>query len=155
MKPATLIAAIIVTAAVVAVPASAAASNTGDTVRYTSTNAQNTDLDLGEPGPGPGDLQVFTDDAVRNGTKIGFEAGECRLIVFTPDRLVGHCHVTVVLAGGTLTAQGAFQENPQQGPVGYTWAITGGTGRYRASTGELTGTFVPNTNDVHVIIRLA
>jgi hypothetical protein len=155
MKPAALIAIVIATAAVVAVPASAGASNTGDTLRYTSTNPQNTDLDLAEPGPGPGDLQVFTSDAVRNGTKVGYEAGECRLIVLTADRLLAHCHVTVALAGGTLTAQGVFQENPQQGPTGYTWAITGGTGRYRASTGELTGTFIPNTNDVHVVIRLA
>ena len=40
MRPAALIA--VVAAAAIAIPASAVASNTGDTVRYTSTNAAST-----------------------------------------------------------------------------------------------------------------
>jgi hypothetical protein len=140
-------------ATLLATPATAAASG-GDAISYTSTNPQNTDIDLAAPGPSTGDLQVFVNDAVRNGTKIGYETGQCQVTALTETRLIAHCHVTVVLPGGTLTAQGVFQENPQQGPTAYTWAVTGGTGRYTARRGEITGTFVPNTENVNITIRL-
>jgi len=139
--------------ATLAVPASA--GEDGLTIRYLSTNSNNTDIDLGPPGFSVGNMQVFTNDAVRNGKKIGYEAGECQIVLLTDTRLAAHCVVTLVLADGELTAQGVFQENLAEGPKGVRWAITGGTGRYRGAAGEAVGEFVPNTDDVNVTIRLS
>jgi len=135
-----------------AVPAFA--GENGRTIRYLSTNPTNTDLDLGARGFSVGNMQVFTNDAVRNGEKIGYEAGECQIVLLTDTRLVAHCVQTLVLADGELTAQGVFQENLAEGPKGVRWAITGGTGRYRGATGEAVGEFVPDTDDANVTIRL-
>jgi|1186.fasta_scaffold266144_2 hypothetical protein len=121
---------------VLAAPAAAA-----PTLRFTTVAQQNTDLDLGTPGPGAGDVQVTLDDVQRDGHSVGFSTGQCTIAVFTESRLVGACTTTLVLRDGSLTAQGAFEENPQEGPDGFRWAVTGGTGRYRGASGELTGTF--------------
>lgn len=125
------------------------------TLRWTSTNPQNTDLDLGQPGPGPGDAQVFRGELRRDGRLIGEEAGSCSIAQFTATRLVVACTSTARFAdGSSLTLQGMVVENPQQGPTSARWAITGGTGRYRSASGELTGRFVPNTDTVNVTATL-
>jgi hypothetical protein len=134
-----------------AMPADATSSRT---IRYLSTNAQNTDLDLGTPGLSAGDQQVFINDAVRNSKTIGYEAGSCQLVTVGTHRLVASCHETIVLPGGTLTSEFVFEEDPTQGPVGLTLAITGGTGRYRSASGEGTATFIQNTDDLRVVIHL-
>jgi len=150
--PAIALATAAILATTLAIPASA--SKDGQTIRYLDTNPINTDLDLGAPGLSAGDVQVFTSDAVRNGNKIGYQAGECRIVLVTDQRLVAHCVGTLVLAHGTLTAQGVFEEDFAQGPESLTQAITGGTGRYRGATGEAVAEFVPNTDDANVTIRL-
>jgi hypothetical protein len=141
-----------VLAATLAAPA--AASHHGRTIRYLSTNPNNTDIDLGEPGLSAGDVQAFTNDAVRNGKRIGYEAGECRIVLLDAPRLVAHCHSTLVLTHGTLTSQGVFEEDMSEGPKGLTCAITGGTGRFRGASGEGVGVFVANTDDVTVTVTL-
>jgi hypothetical protein len=72
----------------------------------------------------------------------------------TGQRLVAHCENTLVLAHGTLSSQGVFEEDMAEGPTGFTWAITGGTGRYRGASGEAVGVFVSDTDDVNVTITL-
>ena len=136
----------------VAVPAAA-----GDHPLRLTTVAvpdRNTDLDLGAPGPSAGDAQVFLDDVQRDGETVGTSAGSCTLVAFTETRLVGACSATLTLPEGTLTAQGAFDEDPSAGPGGFVWAVTGGTGRYTGAGGEVTGTFRPDSDIVDLEIDL-
>src|SRR3954466_9762421 len=88
----------------------------------TTIAAHNTDLDLGDPGPSAGDTQVFLDDVQRDGETVGTSAGSCTLTLFTESRLVGACSATLTLPRGTITAQGAFDEDPRVGPSGFVWA---------------------------------
>lgn len=128
-------------------------------IRYVSTDPQNTDIDLGEPGLSPGDRQVFVNKAVRNGKQIGYEVGEALIVEVTkdgdePTGLKATLNSTLVLADGTITLSGVFIEDFAQGPVGAKGAVTGGTGRYRGATGQAVGQFVPGTDDVKTTIRL-
>lgn len=137
--------------AVTAAPASAIKDHT---IRYLSTNPVNTDIDLGAPGLSAGNKQVFTNDAVRDGKKIGFEAGECTVVLVTKERLAAHCVSTLVLEAGTITTQGVFQEVLRDGPRTLTTAVTGGTGRYRGASGQGLAVFIPNTDNGNVTISL-
>ncbi len=115
---------------------------------------RNTDLDLGQPGPSAGDTQVFLDDVQRDGRTVGTSAGSCTLTTISDTRLAGACTATLILSEGSLTTQGAFDEDPATGPAGYTWAVTGGTGRYAEAAGEVVGAFRPGTDTVDLEVRL-
>jgi hypothetical protein len=123
-------------------------------LRLSTEVIRNTDLDLGDPGPSAGDTQVFLDDVRRDGRSIGTSVGSCTLAEFTETRLIGQCTATLTLPKGTITAQGVFDENPGEGPTGFIWAVTGGTGRYTDAGGEVTGTFRPDSDVVDLEIRL-
>ena len=150
----TLIAAVLAGAGslLVAVPAAAG----DDPLRLTTIAVpdRNTDLDLGDPGPSAGDTQVFLDDVQRDGETVGTNAGSCMLAVFTETRLAGTCTATLMLPEGTITTQGATDEDPSVGPTGFVWAVTGGTGRYAGAGGEVTGTFRPGTDIVDLEVDL-
>jgi hypothetical protein len=125
------------------------------TLRLTTSNPQNTDLDLGEPGPSAGDAQVFLDEVHRSGRLVGSSAGVCTLTAMSETRIVVSCATTLTFTdGSTLTTHGVSDENPQVGPTSFRWAVTGGTGRYRGAAGEVVGTFVPNSDNVELVIRL-
>jgi hypothetical protein len=112
-------------------------------------------LDLGEPDVSPGDMEISLDDVQRRGRTIGVAAGQCTLIEFTPDRLVASCTATLLLSEGSLVLQGANDEDPNVGPTGFEWAVTGGTGRYTGARGEAAGTFQSDPVDrVDWVIRL-
>ena len=115
---------------------------------------RNTDLDLGQPGPSAGDTQVFLDDVQRDGRTVGTSAGSCTLTTISDTQLAGACTATLILPEGSLTTQGAFDEDPATGPAGYTWAVTGGTGRYAEAAGEVVGAFRPGTDTVDLEVRL-
>ena len=141
------------TAAVVAV---APAASADQTLHLTTVKVsdQSTELDLGAPGASTGDTEIFVDEVQRRGKAVGSAAGSCTVALVSETRLVGLCTTTILLPEGTLTTQGAFDENPQQGPQGYRWAVTGGTGRYTGTTGEAIGTFRPDSDIIDVVIRL-
>lgn len=113
-------------------------------------------LDLGDPGDSLGDQFHFTSDLIevtRRGVgppppgaigpherKIGEDGGVCSVARIAPDRATTyHCVGTNSLPLGQITAQGlvtyaageAFRQEP------YSFAITGGTGRYRKARGEV------------------
>jgi allene oxide cyclase-like protein len=134
----------------VAVPAAAG----DDPLRLTTVAVRNTDLDLGDPGPSAGDTQVFLDDVQRDGETVGTNAGSCTVTTFTETQLVAACTATLMLPKGTLTTQGVFDEDPSAGPAGFVWAVTGGTGRYAAAGGEVTGTFRPDSDIVDLEVDL-
>lgn len=113
-------------------------------------------LDLGDPGDSLGDQFHFTSDLIqpsRSGvgppprgagapqeTKIGEDGGACSVARIAPDGATTyHCVGTNSLPLGQITAQGLVTYAPgeefRQEP--YSFAITGGTGKYRAARGEI------------------
>ena len=111
----------------------------------TSTTAQQTDLDLGAQGPSQGDRFVFRDELSRDGERVGEDGGEC---VFTRleagEAATFNCVVTASLPSGSITVQGLVTATEEStGP--FTFAITGGTGRYRTAHGEVTLTITGET----------
>ena len=107
-----------------------------------------TEFDGGPAGFSAGDGEIFVDDVQRRGRSIGSAAGSCTLALVSEARLVGLCTSTIALSDGSLTTQGIFDEDPSQGPAGFRWAVTGGTGRYAGAAGEAIGTFRPDSDIV-------
>jgi allene oxide cyclase-like protein len=154
-RPALLIGTVLVAGAASALAVLPAAA--ADRPLHLTTVAvpdRNTDLDLGDPGPSAGDTQVFLDDVQRDGRTVGTSAGSCTVTTISESRLAAACSATLLLPEGSLTTQGAFDEDPATGPAGYTWAVTGGTGSYAGAAGEVVGTFRAGTDTVDLEVRL-
>jgi hypothetical protein len=159
MNPSTLARRTVLTATVLVAGAASTlavlpAASADQPLRLAVVPDQNTDLDLGEPGPSAGDAQVFLDDVQRDGETVGTSAGSCTIATISETRLIAACTATLTLPEGSLTTQGAFDENPATGPAGYTWAVTGGTGSYAGAAGEVVGTFRTGTDTVDLEVRL-
>lgn len=88
-------------------------------------------IDAAPTGDSPGDQILFTDDLLdQSGRRVGRDEARCT-IMFRGDVL---CDATFVIDGkGQLTIEG----------VGLTFAVTGGTGRFRQARGQLHETFLP------------
>lgn len=111
----------------------------------------NTDIDLGAPGLSAGNQQVFRDDLLRNGRKIGTSAGVAEVVALTKTTLTAQVVSTAILPAGQLMLQMAFTEILAEGPPKILHsAITGGTGTYRNARGECQGEFIDNTDDAKV-----
>lgn len=98
--------------------------------KFTKTLTQ----DLGEKGVSIGDRFVFTTE-VRDlkGGLLGTGVGDCVLLSGTSDSDGQYnCLQTYHLAGGDFVSSGYFDYAQKINK----WAIVGGTGRYRAATGE-------------------
>ncbi|TFV72212.1 hypothetical protein E4P39_17105 [Blastococcus sp. CT_GayMR19] len=132
------------------------AASADQTLRLTTVKVpdRSTELDLGNPEFGPGDTEIFVDDVQRRGRTIGSQAGSCTVAAASETRLVVLCTTTWTLPDGSLTTQGAGDENPSQGPAGIRWAVTGGTGRYAGAAGEAVGTFRPDSDVIDWEIRV-
>lgn len=93
-------------------------------------------LDLGAPGPSIGDRLVFSNPLYDiAGQVIGRDGAECVVVRIDPGesperQQIVQCTISVQLADGQITVQGLAQ-----GPEN-TFAVTGGTGRYRKARGE-------------------
>jgi hypothetical protein len=103
-------------------------------------DTQSTEVDLGDPGPGPGDQFLFAGDVFdrAGGTNIGHVAGQCTTLSGDASSGDAFCHGTFVLEGGQLAVQGldtggVFDASAgQPGAV----AIVGGTGIYANARGD-------------------
>jgi allene oxide cyclase-like protein len=113
-------------------------------------------LDLGKAGDSLGDQFHFTSDLIdlpRRGVgppppgagvpqemKIGEDGGVCSIARIAGGATTYHCVGTNSLPLGRITAQGLVTYGPgedvRQKP--YSFAITGGTGKYRAARGSIT-----------------
>ena len=124
----------------------------GSVIRLVSTNATETNLDLGETGEGVGDHFLFAADLFRGDEKVGDEGGECAIVrIIERVAAVAHCTATLSLPGGQITLQGLVRFADESEP--FTVAVTGGTGRYREADGEMTIETVSDTEE-HYTIRL-
>jgi hypothetical protein len=79
-----------------------------------------------------GDEDVFAADFYVGATKVGSDGGDCKLVRLPA---IYHCVATNSFAGGDLTVQ--FLADFTQTAPGH-FAITGGTGKYRGASGEVT-----------------
>ncbi|MDT5128559.1 MAG: hypothetical protein QOH54_4203 [Mycobacterium sp.] len=101
-------------------------------------DTQSTEIDLGEPGHGPGDQFLFAGDVFDHpgGTNIGHVAGQCTTLSGDASSGDAFCHGTFVLEGGELAVQGldtgGAADAGQPGAV----AIVGGTGIYANARGD-------------------
>ena len=98
--------------------------------KFTKTFTQ----DVGDKGASIGDRFVFTSE-VRDlkGGQLGIGVGDCVLLSGTSDSDGQYnCLQTYHLAGGDFMTSGIFDFAQKINK----WAIIGGTGRYRAATGE-------------------
>ena len=91
--------------------------------------------DLGEPGPGPADLIVFSDVLFVDEVQVGHEVGSC--VVVDAQGLASCTAVITLDEGGTITY--SLENAP---PPEKTIAITGGSGPYRSAGGD--GVLVEN-----------
>jgi hypothetical protein len=147
MKPsASVIAAVVVAAAAIALavsPASGASTRPDDgqgggnrTLRFDVHFRDFTKnyVDLGAGGPTVGDLLVFQDklfDPVSH-QQVGTQGGTCT-ITDVQDGLHTHCVGTVALAGGQVSFQGLATDAAVK-PL----AVVGGTDKDRGAAGKLT-----------------
>jgi hypothetical protein len=121
--------------------APASAHHTPKSHRFTITTKTLTEaqVDVGEPGPTLGDGNVITEDAYRDGEKVGTSDLSCTVVRLDPVKrfFAAQCLNTTVLPGGQITSQG-YVTSDQIEKVPFKQAITGGTGAYAGARGELT-----------------
>jgi allene oxide cyclase len=117
----------------VAIPAMAGSSNGGRSLVVVEHADTDLVVDLGAPGDSLGDQLVFGNpifDAA-DANEVGRDEGVC---FRTNPGLAWECTWTTVLATGSITVQGPFYDDGRDSVL----AITGGTGRYANSRGQMT-----------------
>jgi hypothetical protein len=94
-----------------------------------------TPLDLGAPGPSPGDQFTGTGDLFdARGNKVGTSAFTC----IVAGAGVSQCSQVYELSGGKLVTAGTTRPDFTTSPLfDEQLAVTGGTGIYRGSSGEV------------------
>jgi hypothetical protein len=107
-------------------------------LRLTTTTLAETPHDPSKP-PSLGDVSVITEDAYRDGKKVGTSDLSCTMVRLDPVKhfFAAQCFNTTVLPEGQITSQG-YVTSDQIEKVPFEQAITGGTGAYRSAHGVLT-----------------
>jgi hypothetical protein len=117
-------------------------------------------VDLGAPGPGPGDQFIFAGDLFDHpgGMFLGTTSGSCTTLSGNEKSGKQACNGTFNLAGGQVVVQGVADttglfSSGDANPI----SIVGGTGIYQNASG--TGTIqvppeVPNQTDANFVLNL-
>jgi hypothetical protein len=87
--------------------------------------------DTGAKDDSAGDILTFANEVYdeTNATKVGDDNGYC---IRTVAGKAWECVATVNLADGQLTVEGPFLDGKDS-----VWAVTGGTGKYKATRGDM------------------
>jgi hypothetical protein len=109
-----------------------------DSLRLVGKTIQEETLDLGTPGPSPGDELVFSETLYKEGREAGTSGAVCVVTEAVPPYtvVVYHCVGTLSLRRGQITLQGLVETQGLDDPGPFLVAITGGTGVYRGASGE-------------------
>jgi hypothetical protein len=112
--------------------------------------ATETDTDLGDPGLSQGDLSTFHFDVYDSTgtTQLGYETSQCVVGSVNDGIFTFDCSSDFVLTDGQIETEGTLEgtvglgpraliARGQQAELAEHFAITGGTGRYRGSRGQL------------------
>ena len=97
-------------------------------------------LDLGRKGFGQSDQFVFTNDLLRDGSKVGTDGGSCTVTRLTARGVnTWLCVASNSLPGGQITVEGLVTYGPDEAVKAepYYFAITGGTGQYEGARGQV------------------
>jgi hypothetical protein len=96
-------------------------------------------FDVGDTGLSVGDSNVITEDAYRDGKKVGTSDLTCTMVRVDAVKhsFAVECLNTTVLPEGQISAQGVVTSAEIE-KVPFKQAITGGTGAYKNARGELT-----------------
>jgi hypothetical protein len=130
------------------------------TLRYFEHDTQQTTLDLGARGSGPGDQLIFAGDVFdrQGGTRLGHTAGQCTTLSGNATSGDLFCTQTFLLDGGQISIQGladtaAVFVRGETVPI----SIVGGTGIYRNARGDGTVQVppdVPNQTDANYVLNV-
>jgi hypothetical protein len=154
----TVTAAVAIFSALVLLAPTAAADTTLVLFEHDTVQHQ---VDLGGPGPGPGDQFIFAGDVFDRpgGMFLGTTGGSCTTLTGNETAGKQACNGTFNLAGGQIVVQGvADTASLFSGGETTPLSIVGGTGLYQNASG--TGTIqvppdVPNQTDANFVLNLA
>ena len=113
--------------------ASAAPASSGKKLTVVERATTDAVVDLGAAGDTIGDMLGFGNDVYNaaNTTKVGRDEGVC---FRTNPGLAWECTFTTILASGSITVQGPIYDDLHDSQL----SITGGTGAYANSRGQMT-----------------
>jgi hypothetical protein len=126
--------------------------------RFTLRERPGTGIEVPDPNPphpqlppphNVGDQILFIDRELedRRGNLVGTLVSRCTIVHrFTKDDLVVAFTANNKLNKGMINTQGVIRFNDFALPNGVTFAIVGGTRRYKKARGTVTGKFVPPDN---------
>jgi hypothetical protein len=121
----------------VLMPAAAGGNDEGDTFRVVAITTEQEFLDLGTTDFSLGDEFIFHDDLRKDGDKVGHDGGVCTATsVEEGPTGQAQCVVTFWFEKGQITTQGLAQPTGEF-PERFTFPITGGSGKYAGTGGEV------------------
>jgi len=130
------------------------------TLSFFEHDTQQTTVDLGARGPGPGDQFIFSGDVFDHagGTQVGHTAGLCTTLSGNDTTGETMCTQTFFLDGGEITVQvmGDTAAAFVRGEI-VPMAIVGGTGIYSTARGDGTVQIppdVPNLTDANYVFNV-
>jgi hypothetical protein len=132
-KLAALAAAALVLVAAGAVPAGRALEKPG-TIQITSSESRHAHVDMGAPGVGVGDLDVYS-VLLYNKRITQRSIGRGTMVCTAVGKTGQHCSATYVLPKGQIVVEGVINSR-----LIYALAVIGGTGLYDNVRGSLTVT---------------
>jgi hypothetical protein len=125
----------IVAAIVIAQPSEASHYGPKD-FELTGQTLANEQVDIGEPGPSLGDMNVITEDVYRNGKRVGTSDITCTVVRIQMPKFAVECFNVTSLPEGQISAHGVVTSD-QIEKVPFDQPITGGTGAYKGVSGQL------------------
>jgi hypothetical protein len=114
-------------------------------------------IDVGTPGPalGLGDQIISSDKVFRDGKAVGTDGVTCTVVKATAQAITCNWVMTIALPDGLLTLQAIADgpTGPPTEPTKVTFAVTGGTGRFRSAHGTADITDNPGGTE-QIAVRL-
>lgn len=111
--------------------AAASPAGAAEKANFVEHATSDTVIDTGAAGDSAGDLLTFANDVFdeANSAKVGTDNGFC---IRTVVAKAWECYFTISLAEGQVTVEGPFLDGADS-----TLAVTGGTGEYKSSRGDM------------------